>query len=142
MKLEKTDKRALLMGAAGATAAFGILVTGAIVVRLTIMPHRAIGSEGIGRPGGGFGMMANKGGMHGMRPASGTVQSTNDKTIIIKDDDNNTTTITIDDNTKYSKDRADAKLSDIKTGDTIAVFGKLTDNKVTAKHVMINPDFL
>lgn len=136
MKLTNTHK-SLLAGAGGAAIVFTILAGGAMATHRLAPHHRPVGFEQAAGPMGDHGM-----GMRGMRPTGGTVQSINDKTIVVKDDDNNTTTIMVDDNTKYSKDRNDASLADIKTGDKIAVFGKLSDNKVAAKRIIINPDFL
>lgn len=135
MKLTNTHKT-FIAGASGALVVFGLLAGGAVAAR-QFGPH---GPEHAFERHGG--MMGGRGiGMRGQRPANGVVQDINGKAIVIKDDENNTTTVTVDDSTKYSKDQAEAKLSDIKTGDTIIVFGKPVDNTVTAKRIIINPDF-
>lgn len=135
MKLTTTHK-SFIAGAGGALLVFGLLIGGATAARQFGPHQRAEAFEQHGEMMGGRGI-----GMHQGRPVDGVVQSIDDKTIVIKDDDNNTTTITVSDATKYAKDQAEAKLSDIKTGDTIVVFGKLADNKVTAVRIVINPDF-
>lgn len=142
MKLETNDKKALLMGAAGASAVFGILLITGLVFRLTIMPHGSLGRGPIGGGRGGFGMMGDREGMRGMRPVSGVVKTISGNTITIKDQDDQTITVTVDGNTNYYKASNQAKLSDIKTGDALAVFGSLSDSKITATRVVINPDFL
>ena len=135
MKLTNTHK-SFIAGAGGAVVVFGLLAGGAAAARQFGPHQRAEGFEQRSSMMGGRGM-----GMHRAKPADGLVQSINDKTIVIKDDENNTTTVTVTDTTKYLKDQAEAKLSDIKTGDTLVVFGKSTDNKVTAARIIINPDF-
>ncbi len=136
MKLTNTHK-SFIAGAGGALVVFGLLAGGAVAAR-QFGPHDR--HQGFEQRGG---MMGGRGaGMHQGRPTHGVVQSINDKAITIKDDeDNSTTTVTVTDSTKYTKDHTDAKLSDIKTGDTLVVFGKLSDNKVTATRIVINPDF-
>lgn len=134
MKLTNTHKT-FIAGATGALLVFGLLAGGAIASRQFGPHNREHAFEQRGGMTGGRGM-----GMHGQRPAKGVVQSITDKSIIIKDDDD-TTTVTVNDATKFAKDQDEAKFSDIKAGDTLIAFGKLSDNKVTAKRIVINPDF-
>lgn len=134
---KKPDKKPILLGAASGLVVFLLLGGVAVGVRAISQPHET-------RPyfnqtaNGGFG---NRSGMRGMRPTSGEVTKIDGKIITIKTTDSQSITVNTDDNTHFRKNQSDAQLSDIKTGDTLAVVGRLTDNQVTARAVIINPDF-
>lgn len=140
--LSSQNKKSAITGIA--IGAVGMLLIGTIIFGATGLARHSAGQPGFGReqdgPGGGRDSM-RMGGMRGQRPTAGTVQSLADDTIVIKDRDDNTVTVTVDNSTEYLKDQAEAKQSDIKTGDTLIIFGKLADNKIPASRIIINPDF-
>ena len=133
------DKSAALMGAGIATVA--ILLIGGIAFGAAGLTRKNT-SQGPGfSQSGGQGGGMGRGGFQGQRPTDGEVKSIDGSTITITDRDNITVTVTVNSDTKYTQDREDASLSDIKTGDTIVVMGKESDNKVTATRIIINPSF-
>lgn len=73
------------------------------------------------------------------RPINGSIISSDNKSITVKLQDGSSKIVLIGDNTQINK--ADkATLSDLKTGDTVAVFGQTnTDGSVTAQNIQLNP---
>lgn len=126
----------LLLGAAGAGIVIALFL-GGIAVGYQFTGYHHSQAENALEMRGGFRRI----GMRGMHPESGEVTKIDGKILTIKSDDGETITVTTDDTTRFRHDQSDAKLSDIKTGDTIAIVGRVSDNKVTARAVIINPDF-
>lgn len=90
------------------------------------------------RNGGAGGNGANR--MNGaFRPIDGSIIASDDKSITVKLQDGSSKIILIGDNTQINK--ADkASKTDLKTGETVAVFGQTnTDGSVTAQNIQLNP---
>lgn len=75
----------------------------------------------------------------GFRPVTGSIISTDDKSITVKLNDGSSKIVLIGDNTQINKADSATK-TDLKTGDTVAVFGQTnSDGSVTAQNVQLNP---
>lgn len=140
---KKIDYKPILIGAAGALAV--VFLIGGVVFGIHSLGKPAnkqnqFGQFG-GQDGGPGGGMGGRGNFQGQRPTGGEFKSIDGSTITLTSQNGDTVTVTVNSDTQYTKDREDASLSDIKTGDTILVMGKQSDNKVTATRVIINPEF-
>lgn len=75
----------------------------------------------------------------GFRPTSGQILSVDDKTMTVKLLDGSSKIVLLNDKTTLNKADA-ATISDLKVGDTVAVFGQEnSDGSVTAQNVQLNP---
>lgn len=100
---------------------------------------------------GGFGgrMMGGQQGLNGnrmmggrtggSRPVYGEIVSRDDKSITVKLNDGSSKIVILSSTTSINK-ASTATVQDLKTGDTVAVFGTTnTDGSVTAQNVQLNP---
>lgn len=95
-----------------------------------------------------FGQFAGQGGQfrqrfgqngQNFRPVRGTVISFDDTGLTVKSPDGSSKIVIVSSSTAFMKSDTAAK-SDIKTGDTVMVFGaQNSDGSVTAQQVQINP---
>ena len=75
------------------------------------------------------------------RPVAGQIIASDDKSITVKLGDGSSKIVILTDSTGYSKTDSAAK-TDLKEGDTVAVFGTTnSDGSVTAQNVQLNPEF-
>ena len=75
----------------------------------------------------------------GLRATRGTILTVDDKSLTVKLQDGSSKIVILSDKTVYMKSDK-ASLTDLKTGDTVAVFGAdNTDGSVTAQNVQLNP---
>ena len=99
--------------------------------------------------GGGFGgrMMSGQQGIGGnrmigrggARPVYGQIVSQDDKSITVKMNDGSSKIVILSVKTSINK-ASEATKDDLKTGDTVAVFGtENSDGSVTAQNVQLNP---
>ena len=85
--------------------------------------------------GGGTGK-----GIGGFRPVAGEIISSEDGSITVKLTDGSSKIVTITDDTTINT-AAEASASDLKTGESVAVFGtQNSDGTVTAQSVQLNPE--
>ena len=78
-------------------------------------------------------------GQQGLRPVSGEIISSDDKSITVKLQDNSSKIILLDDKTTINK-TDEATKEDLKTGVTVAAFGiQNSDGSVTAQNIQLNP---
>jgi hypothetical protein len=95
-----------------------------------------------GRFGNGAGMMGGtmRGGMRGGGFTSGTIVSSDDKSVTISIPNGGSKTIYISDTTTVAKSTA-GKKSDLTTGSTITVTGQANqDGSIAAQSIQIRPD--
>lgn len=86
--------------------------------------------------GGGW----QRGGRRGGPGVMGEVTAINGNAISVKAMDGNTVTVNVTDQTRFRKDRQDAKLTDVKVGDNVFVRGqKGSDGTVQAEMVAVPP---
>jgi hypothetical protein len=86
-------------------------------------------------PGGGYG--GNNSGVQG--PGVGTITAIEGDTITMKTMDGKQATVKVTSDTRFRRDRQEAKLSDFKVGDTVMVGGPFNgENTWTAQVVMSN----
>lgn len=96
------------------------------------------GGMGIGEQGGANMMRGNR---TGARQVMGEIISQDDKSITVKLQDGSSKIVLLSDTTSLNKS-SEAGKSDLKTGTTVAVFGKEnTDGSVTAQSIQLNPLF-
>jgi len=89
-----------------------------------------------GQQGGGFG----RGGGRRGPGVAGTITAISGNSITIKTMDGNTAQINVTDQTRFRKERQDAKLTDLKVGDNIFARGeKSSDGVVQAEMVAVPP---
>lgn len=92
--------------------------------------------NGTGRFGGG-----NRGAGSSGGAVTGQVLSVDDKSVTVKLQDGSSKIVLLSDKTTINK-ASQATVSDIKSGETIAVFGSTnSDGSVTAQNVQLNPMF-
>ncbi len=88
--------------------------------------------NGNGFPGGGL----NR---NGFRPISGEIITSDNTSVTVKLADGSSKIVLLTDKTSINK-AATASASDLKAGETIAVFGaENTDGSVTAQNIQLNP---
>ena len=76
----------------------------------------------------------------GFRPVAGEIISSEDGSITVKLTDGSSKIVTITDDTTINT-AAEASASDLKTGESVAVFGtQNSDGTVTAQSVQLNPE--
>lgn len=135
-KIKFTNTHKTFLSAFGGTlVAFALMLGSVGVVRAIHGPnprggdgHRGLvaeadfGHEGMGRVQGGMG---------------GEVTKIDGNTITLKGHDDAVITVTVDSDTQYKAASNDAKLSDIKVGDDIAIRGKATSMSVSADSIGI-----
>jgi preprotein translocase subunit YajC len=81
-----------------------------------------------------------RGGRRGGPGLIGEVTAISGNTITVKTMDGNTATVNVTDQTRFRKDRQDAKLTDVKVGDNVFVRGqKGSDGSVQAEMVAVPP---
>lgn len=81
----------------------------------------------------------NRGMNQGMRPVAGEILSTDETSVTVKMMDGSSKIIILSDKTTINKAAIGTK-SDLKTGETIAVFGSQnSDGSVTAQSIQLNP---
>ncbi len=89
--------------------------------------------------GGPQGQWQGRGGHRGPGVA-GTITAINGNTITIKTMDGNSATVNLTDQTRFRKERQDAKLTDLKVGDNVFVRGeKGSDGAIQAEMVAVPP---
>ena len=94
------------------------------------------GQRGQGGPGGQGGRIGQ-----GFRPVTGQILSADDKSITVKLMDGSSKIVLFSDTTTINK-AAEATKTDLKTGETVAVFGAQNpDGSVTAQNIQLNPIF-
>lgn len=93
-----------------------------------------------GRIGGQGGNNSNGGNrMMGFRPVTGQIVSSDNNSITVKMNDGSSRIVLISQNTSINK-AATASATDLKVGDTVAVFGQTnSDGSVTAQNIQLNP---
>lgn len=69
------------------------------------------------------------------RIQSGTVESVSATSIVVKSEDGYTATWTVTSDTKVHRDRSDATIADVKTGDFVRLQGPLSGDTATAKNL-------
>ena len=80
-----------------------------------------------------------RGNGQGLRATRGTVLTMDDKSLTVKLQDGSSKIVILSDKTVYLKSDK-ASLTDLKKGDTVAVFGTdNTDGSVTAQDIQLNP---
>lgn len=81
----------------------------------------------------------NGGNRAGIRPVNGEIISSDDKSITVKLTDGSSKIVLVSDKTTINK-ASEAQKADLKTGETVAVFGsENTDGSVTAQNIQLNP---
>ncbi|MCL4359811.1 DUF5666 domain-containing protein [Patescibacteria group bacterium] len=81
------------------------------------------------------------GARNGMRPVDGNIIKTTDNSITVEMRDGSSTIVLLGNNTTFNK-ASEAAKTDLKVGDTVAVFGTAnSDGSLTARSVSINPVF-
>jgi hypothetical protein len=89
-----------------------------------------------GQQGGGW----QRGGHRGGPGVAGEVTAITGNTITVKTMDGNGVTVNVTDQTRFRKDRQDAKLTDVKVGDNVFVRGQRgSDGNVQAEMVAVPP---
>lgn len=89
----------------------------------------------------GQGRMGGAGMMGGRGIVAGSVIALDDKSLTVKLNDGSTKIVLFSDSTTYSNTQV-AKKTDLKNGDTVAVFGASnSDGSVTANSIQLNPEF-
>lgn len=102
------------------------------------------GPEGMGRPGGGFGgriqhgeaVVTKKDGTTAtVRVQAGAITAVSDTEVTVKSEDGFEQTWPLSADTKISRDRADAKASDLVVGDKVHAIGEVKSGTVTTLRV-------
>jgi hypothetical protein len=100
-------------------------------------PDNALPPE---QPQGQQGGQWGRGGGRRGPGVGGTITAISGNTITVKTMDGNSTTVNVTDQTRFRKERQDAKLTDLKVGDNIVVRGqKGSDGTVQAEMVAVPP---
>jgi hypothetical protein len=94
---------------------------------------------GQGQRTGMMGQGGNQIGRNGLKPVSGSIINSDDKSITVKLTDGSSKIIILSDKTVVNKTSV-ASVSDLKVGEKIAAFGQEnSDGSVTAQNIQLNP---